>query len=64
MTIPSPPWCLSWGANGELTFGDREDLFLALLAQDFGAQASSILPSSVMASRQHSAMQRVLPMFG
>lgn len=45
MTIHTPPWCLQWSSDGELTRPDRQDLLLQIAAQeqrlasDFLAQA-------------------------
>jgi hypothetical protein len=36
MTTPPPPWSLHWGRDGELSWSDRYDLILRLMAHEPG----------------------------
>lgn len=36
MTIPTPPWCLQWRSDGELTVPDRQDLLIRIVVQEKG----------------------------
>jgi hypothetical protein len=36
MTIHTPPWCLHWSSNGELTGPDRQDLLMRIVVQEKG----------------------------
>ena len=36
MTIHTPPWCLQWSSDGELTRPDRQDLLKRIVDQEQG----------------------------
>ena len=60
MTIHTPPWCLHWSSDGELTGPDRRDLLMRIVVQEKGL-AGALLTQTLGATETEDSLPTVMP---
>jgi|LauGreDrversion4_2_1035121.scaffolds.fasta_scaffold465318_2 hypothetical protein len=60
MTIQTPPWCLHWSSNGELTGPDRQDLLTRIVVQEKGL-AGALMSQKLGATETADSMPTFMP---